>query len=421
MSLIFGYFINIAFESPFINLERVIFNFGGGISTKGASSPQQNQSNASKSSLNNDTTDSSEDDNKSAKSLSSQSPASSSDREARKMSNLSVNTSSSNFQEGSPGGKKLTSWMQYESESGSLKRKSLKPKQNSSVEEIFGSQMEPLSLSGKTALVNVSGSLLEPSSLENTNSISQQMAPTIEANQSEPVRRYSSYELPNNMDVTCLTTPINDSLTSSSSFINDYHEQRARAIYLRQAQKFNYSRPTQYATLARSSRFDHQFNSGPAGRLDRLDYQHRLPQLFASNAKAKSQLGGDSISRQATPLEHEDTGNTSVRFMKHRAHLFQRRQGRYNTLTGAGAKEWRQQYSDVADNWHMLSSQVPEHLRRWDASEQDKAIGSNYLQPGTMIPRIDSSTLRRHNNKRAEPAGSIVEEPAFEDREDAVL
>lgn len=90
-----------------------------------------------------------------------------------------------------------------------------------------------------------------------------------------------------------------------------------------------------------------------------------------------------------------------------------KRQARYNTLTGAGPlEEWAQRYAGPA------MSRLDEPAGRWIQQHQ---AGS-----GLMIPRVDSSTLRRQQVKRLEksPAeGSIMEEPATveEGRESAFL
>lgn len=397
VSLVFGYFLNVAFESPIINLERVVFGRGGGINTSATASHSFKPNAGDKSTIAHlDTTDStSDDDDKSAKSGQSS-------QIAPKMSDSSVTTNLSSSQETSP---RELHWSEYSS--GQQERKSLKPKQNSSVEEIFGSQMEPLSLS-KTALVSVGSGSLE---LAPHRAIyqQQQMAPPADKDDSETERRYSSYDSPARLmtEAISLSTHNNDSLTSGLSFLDDQHvheqQYRARAGHLLRP-KFNYSRSSQYATLARSSRFEQRDQLVSA--LDRFEYPtNRLSQLFATPARPKSHLGAD--------LGEQDEPSQSGRLMKHRAQqLFQRRQGQYNTLTGVGVQEWRKRYTAEASdpNWR---------IQRWNGLNP---TDRNFLQPGTMIPRIDSSTLRRHSNKKPEPTSSIEEEPpAFEEREDAVL
>lgn len=458
VSLIFGYFLNIAFESPIINLERVIFGRSQELTSTTTTTTTSQQNNGALickqvvagahiesspvATANIDTTidTTSDEDNKSAQSGASQHL---SQIAGLKMSDSSVTPNPSSSEEASP---RQFHWSEYSKQGGLVgsltRRKLLKPKQNSSVEVFFGNQMEPLSLTGKTALVNAktkSSSHLDDLNQTPHRTTYQQMAPAAKEeirNSSEPQQvrsssRYLNYNPPSNQLDASLSTQNNDSLTSSLSIVNDqqvYDYHRFRANHLRHLQKFNHSqRTTQYATLARSSRFDHQFgppNSPRLDQFDRLDHQQRLAQLFNAPSNNKSQNLNSNLISQPLPIEQDGAAKSSTRFLRQRAHLFQRRQGRYNTLTGSGAQEWRRQYMDAADqNWHMIGLQTPKHLQRWDElSEHDTGVSAtNYLQPGTMIPRIDSSTLRRHSIAKNEPAGSIEEEPSFESKEDADL
>lgn len=165
----------------------------------------------------------------------------------------------------------------------------------------------------------------------------------------------------------------------------------------RHASSFGTSlRQTQYATLARTSRFMHDESGAP---VDRLELQRKL--YYPS--KSRSHLG-DSIS-----AHNQDAALNQLKSPKHavnyrQGQLLSRRQSRYNTLTGLGSREWRQDYAATS-------------LARLDSiGQQQDWQGSS----GWMIPRVDSTTLRRQP-KRNEASATTTAGSIIEEHEDASL
>lgn len=102
-----------------------------------------------------------------------------------------------------------------------------------------------------------------------------------------------------------------------------------------------------------------------------------------------------------------------------------RRHNRYNTLTGAGSREWRGLVNDCAWSAYMsempLSAKTQSELATEKLGEKHltRLQGSHWPQAGLMIPRVDSSTLKRQQKlarpgeSQARKATSILEEPAL--------
>lgn len=182
------------------------------------------------------------------------------------------------------------------------------------------------------------------------------------------------------------------------------------------------SRPSQYATLARNHRLGQDMYQ---------NYFDGPPRPFVSSSptqrhRRESSLLGETINRATKPATHlgephmaplvSPGYDTNISHGSNRPRVRQhlsRGQGRYYTLTGTGSRDWRLRYDheeanegSLVQNWHAQQPPL-------DSANQPNS--SKWLPPGTMIPRVDSSTLRRQS-RRGEPAEtSIVEEPAGEE------
>lgn len=454
-SIIMGYFVNITFESPFINLEAVIFKrdrhdtssgskIESGVALNSNANTEHNphsghldkrllskdQLMKAKNSLQpsalsgcfkstsseQNSSDSDSNDNKSTTAQSSdQQAAISSPEQDRKLSSGSNNDNSLDVRdlETTPATRsthlqnlpKHMRWTGREYQ-GSLKVKALRPRHNS-VEEIFCKQemgkVEPLvelNYEQKVAL----------NSPTDTVGRHQRAQQSLQKDRKKPlverVKRYSSYDPP--LETT--TTADDHLYPITGEYKLPEYSHYARAGFQPQLYPST-QRASQYATLARTSRFNHESNLASAPNQSKDSY--------VVSGKARSYLD-EPISRPMNQYQRE-----ASYLMKQRAQLFQRRQGRYNTLTGgAGSiRQWRQQYEGESNpNEEIVSQTSSWRPPLWSEllPSTDSSRGDNWLQPGTMIPRIDSSTLRRHGMRPNETttAGSIVEETTYEDDEE---
>lgn len=258
-------------------------------------------------------------------------------------------------------------WLEQQDQVRSMKRKVLRPKHGTPVERIFGQHNSVLSDFDRIA----------PAIASSTSDKAQLSRPTFNTTNEQSTKQYSSLESPD--------------ISSNLMYPGHKIDYPPVGDYSRNRQFKANSRITQYATLTRSNHSNQDYLNDPYRDQQRFHY--------SGPARPKSLLN-DLIPQSMT----SDFDNP----MRRRILLNQRRPGRYNTLTGSGSKEWRQQYQyDDRFNWRLNSDVTP---------------SNDWLQPGALIPRIDSSTLKRHSKPVAEhSAGSIVEEPAFEEREEAAL
>lgn len=397
-----GYFLNIAFESPFINLENVIAGRNKGESASemaphcvyernnttadGARANILDQKSLHRTGSAGETSKTSStgndlDDDKSNE-TSTQEPNSSPEQE-RKLSDDNLIT---NGQLGVRASKCNNARWHGQQESS---QRSLKPKE-SSVERIFG-QAEPISgyIDGGTtgslrsdALPNVD--LLKKRRFQQQQQQQRQMTPSD--------RGYQSYSI---RDESCGGDIYN---------ISGEYQHYAPGSY-QQWRMNNSKRPAQYATLARTNRLVQD-----TSYLDILDaypsyYQKRSSLIDREETpRARNHLSEQTYFTTASLRPNQD-----LSISRHRAsQVLSHRRGRYNTLTGTGAKEWRFQHSveradSEADSWaRPFIEPVPINIRE-------------RLQAGTMIPRVDSSTLRRQARRPETAESSIIEEPADEE------
>lgn len=476
-----GYFVNVVFESPFINLEAVIFKRGRSNSETKCNLPKDSTSHSSNNITNNaynnhitrfskrllsreelmrnknslqpsskltetletpgsEQNSSDSDDYKSSiAQTSDQHTVVSSPDQDRKLTSTDDNTliSSSSSSSGTSRSRGLAEainkstnlerdlpkhmrWTGREYQ-GSLKVKAFHPKQTSTVGELFNHnqqhQMEP------SVKLNYD-SKLEPldsvdSMNEQHNGRLKQLTPQLvgKVPPVERTRRYPPFYDPPSFE----SSTIDDSLYP----ITGEYQHYARAGF---QQQLHPSRPSQYATLARTSKFNHD----PKLPQDQQTSEYLRPTYNSNSNTARIYNSGEPISRPLNQYQRE-----ASYLMKQRAQLFQRRQGRYNTLTGgAGSiKQWRKQYEGDVNNDDVIlessasSWQPPPwaelaqlNLNRTQSTTSSSGGGGNFwqLKSGNMIPRVDSSTLRRPTNRPNEvSAGSIVEEatPYEEDEE----
>lgn len=482
-SIIVGYFVNVVFESPFINLEAVIFkrarqshhshehsaandsssfknnaysnyNHIGHLnersfpkeefikiknaSLQASSNSRQLIGNSLKTGSLEQSVSSDSDDNKSttAHSSSDQQTIVSSPEQDRKLSSTndttaltsgsrnSVRTRKSNNNDNLENLPKHMRWSGREDQ-GSHKVKAFRPKQTSKAGEIFHNsnntdqqhQVEPLerlNYDSKLPLESLdTNEHQKPSSR-----LKQQLDSMVDGKKVPPAeraRKYPPYDSP--------------SLESSTTFddslypITGEYQHYARAGFQQQL----YQRPTQYATLARTSKFNHDLRLQDHNQITTAD--QRLRPLYNVSGNGRIYLG-EPITRTLNQYNRE-----ASYLMKQRAQLFQRRQGRYNTLTGgAGSiRNWRKQYEgDSINNEDILASPSSSATNNWqpplwaelrhsnEIPATTSSGGNLWLKSGNMIPRVDSSTLRRQSNRPAEvTTGSILEEElAYEEEED---
>lgn len=468
-----GYFVNVVFESPFVNLEAVIF--------KRARSPDETMANSmiitshSRNITNNAYNDhnnyinrfskrllseedsvkdrnslqpssssqltetpktssernssSDSDDNKSTTAqLSDQHTTISSPEQDRKLTSPKDNTLTIRDSDSS-GRRDLTTvskstnlerdlskhkrWTGREYQGSFKVRASRLLKRASMVEEIFNNQqqhhqVEPL------ARLNYDSKLPSNSTYSTNEQLarSKQLDPSTVGGKKVPsierIRKYPFYDPPSLES----STTIDDSLYP----ITGEYQHYARAGFQQQLYQ-NHSRPSQYATLARTSKFNHD-NSKPLQEGSTEYLRSPYDGNAADSGSSRNYRLGEPISRPLNQYQRE-----ASHLMRRRAQLFQRRQGRYNTLTGgAGSiKQWRKQYDGDISNEDVVLASSPSwqpplwsELAHSNQTPTNSLGGGNFwLKSGNMIPRVDSSTLRRPTNRSSE--ANIVEEATYEE------
>jgi len=376
-----GYFINVTFESPLINLEQIVFGRRTGAGPKSEEQSDSGNQNATNSKLDNQKTDSVNDlDESKSLTRSSEQSDSSPSQDRKEAPNSSLN-SAGTLQENEQLEHISSQQMRWNRPTSKrLLRKAFRPKQIPSVEKIFG-QVNPFELhsSDETNSLGELSTIQTSTELEPFDPRQQELEGEL-LRETKPAGRFYIH------DQSTLGQQDTSSDFNHLLSLDKEYQNWARARYHRfQHQQLAGRRPTSsYATLARTSSFDH--DSAPTNG---LVGRHTLAR--GGQAKFKSYLG-EPVARTSKEVAQLSGG---------RANFDQRRQGRYNTLTGTGAREWRQQgFSLERAGWQRAAQVHKESLANWP-------------QTGNLIPRIDSSTLRR----QTKPSGSIVEEPTFEDHE----
>lgn len=162
------------------------------------------------------------------------------------------------------------------------------------------------------------------------------------------------------------------------------------------------ARPMQYATLARTSRpSQDDWPTLSRQSLDDDHHHHYYPYPSHSNFglpnKARSHLG-EPTAQRSLQAASSMTNNLSRRrfdYSSQRRMVGSQRSARYNTLTSTVGIWPSQRYPLDQSSAGAISSS-----------------GAEWLQPGTLLPRIDSSTLRRQSKlpTQQEATTSIAEE-----------
>lgn len=411
VSIILGYFLNIAFESPIINLEHIVFGRASELGAKsslaggGDGVSEDEEQRQALSSVRN-----SIDEKLSSHSL-SQTDSGGKGSEASQTCDFSDElgsngTVSSNEQQSSPerdrksgitskNNSKLgdgtnqingiiaqqnnidrhSQWENQNNKPVLIKRRSLTPNE-SSVERIFG-QTNPESSTTSGSVVTDARSRL--------NALPR--ADLLER------RRYrlSLSERPSFNGTGGGGIPGDDDIYNISGEYRHY----APGMSYQQWRMNNTSKPLQYATLARTSRLDQNpldLNCPP--------YNQRAGPYL----NPLRDFPNDSLSYNNGTVPHMESRQRGL------GPMIQRRQGRYNTLTGTGTRDWRLRHARKADDSERWPAPQKQHFTVESMSSSD------WLQPGAtlFLPRIDSSTLRRQMQRVEAVERSIVEDPAEE-------
>lgn len=320
-------------------------------------------------------------------------------------------------------------------------RKTFRPKQISSVEKIFGQQLEPLANTVYDSNDSTSSSAVVPNELDiplKTNGLK-----LLSSDNKTPIMNNDCHKFNDNDvdddDYDDVIYPMKTSYMSSDSNwasklkpdfdSNNFSYEPQHVLHHRR--QFQH-RPTQYATLARTSRFNHDDSYPPMLSSNFLNIEssalqsqsqglrtiYSKPQdpyglLLANNRDTKSnnlsaingnltQAPSSSFYRQALDDQSSNMYKLNQLNGAARGHINnnRRRQGRYNTLTGSNSlAEWRQKYDSTrftnTNKDDFLYPNFGEFQRLETSAQQQHNSG-----PMLLIPRIDSSTLRRQNNKR---------------------
>lgn len=178
-------------------------------------------------------------------------------------------------------------------------------------------------------------------------------------------------------------------------------------------------RPTQYATLARTNHVEHESSSlnnyNMSSRLDRFKYSsnHNFNHNN-SNGKLLSRTSANRDNNDLLNTEYDLPDSTSRSYIHSHRPMAYRRPGRYNTLTNVSSSRDHWHSQDVSSRWRQVPTgnvSIP----------NDGTALVNWLLPGSpmILPRIDSSTLRRKTRlQEPGPSTSIAEESISDDRED---
>lgn len=347
-----GYFVNVTFESPIINLERVLLGRPEQATGEAADSQSRSQ-------LKDDTS------SKSRKSLqprllSSNTDSASSNLELGQQVADNKHSSSESFAEKAANSNSPLDWNNTKSEA--------LHNLDSSNSKNLAQQME-LRDSSLVDNISINGTPSDGSSEHEISHTSDVFSRTMTIDRYRHAPEYAAIRY--SVDASRLDSiyPMN------SREYPDYLNLRYRQLM----DAASAGRASQYATLTRATRsVDHNFSN-----------QSNLS-TYSNPTRLRSQTN-ELISAPA---------NDSVYLVKRRSYQEQARQSRYNTLTGSGIKEWRhQRYQDFDRPWQ---AKQPHRL--------DQANQADWLPPGALIPRIDSSTLRRQPKRPETTTSSIVEE-----------
>lgn len=206
-----------------------------------------------------------------------------------------------------------------------------------------------------------------------------------------------------------------------------------------QVRMLNYfERPAHYATIARSSRFNHEnsWPSEPTGdTFSNSNSNNRPNRLVGPRAQEQGiDFGQTGAMSRANRIRSKAVNYSSN----------SKRQHRYNTMTAVGAREFRRReaLADSASELgrptgfegqsRHLSYMVEPQLNatRADLGESSVwsspyAVSHRYLPDGGqnfMIPRVNASTLRRNLRLSANDTNaSIAEEPSNDEELEMVL
>lgn len=468
VSSLLGFFLNVAFESPIINLENVIFGrrrsdesgailfashgsskqaHGGGIfersklaalSTNHPDKPMSDQLGSAQ------TTTNASDHSYSSSSTSS---------DGCEESMMSSMAAGQHTDSASPTGTRPPAASQQT-------RKSLKPKESASVEQIFGRAKMHAQPPRAASNLDTGPSLRRKQQLNQQ----QQVANMAHEDDDQPdgaqtsagsslsdqsmatratgggqgtasaARRRTSGHQDNQLAQRSLAADNHDDLYSVAAEYRHYapgsYQQWRRALgqlenYRQPAASSNSMRSMQYATLARSQRHRqpeplvevtnqfgrNQHQHATNHHQNRTEpYQQRFPVAPPSGYEDVHASHHDQLFPNSSELNFNqaalDDGRSTL-IQQRQLLASRRRQGRYNTLTGTGSRDWRSQFQASHSNQMQHQMNEADLLRSWDqqqalwSSSGGVAGGVGHLGDGVLhIPRIDwSNTLRRQARK----------------------
>jgi hypothetical protein len=516
VSLILGFFLNVAFESPIMNLEKVLFGKGrngGAISSSCLSSSvgskqhvtsslylQQNKL-AATGSLSigsigvhpekapHPTASSGggpQTKTTAAAAAAAAAAAVAALQAANKIPDSLPSTSSSNASDGCED----TNYNSTPPTSQELGRKSLRPKQSNSVEQIFGRAREVRHSRAASSTMNAATSRLrrQQELAANDNDMREDEADSYNDHDDDDDEENGARRMSGANNAAANDDQTSEGSSSSSSCSSgdqaaadsgagpqddlytigaEYRHyapagyqlwRRAMGAAANQAHRFdsanqgrrqpmassNSMRSMQYATLSRTSRPRQDLQSEPLAAWpygrgphqmrrpsaeSRLDRAYQQQQRFNEAAAPPDGYDDQLVARheQLFPNSSElnfghdpDNDARSTLIQQRQLLASRRRQGRYNTLTGTGTRDWRSQLqtrhqhlqqappssepmdgsTDAPPAWEQQQQQQ----RPWLPSGESGAhLGIN-VGPGLFIPRVDlSSTLRR----QARAAGQL--------------
>lgn len=350
-----GYFLNIAFESPIINLEQATLG-----RTEEARTSQDCNS-----------------DSKSDLISTKESPAQSGQRERALLRPQSASSSS-----------KVSSSSSSSDEHANCKSSNSVPNSISGDEQSIPEiDSESRAFEGKRRRLESDAKLVKPSQSEWVAEFKTPPGALVKTQSGQNQPRATRYELENSL----LSLP-----GPGSSRTLAHAQSRGQLASYPQ-------RPSQYATLTRYA------NLRPSSRDD--FWPESIYQTL-------SQPPHETSNHEYPARNHRNMPRESTMDGLHQARYRPNREMRYNTLTGAGAREWRDLTSEPI--WRRIpnaQSTARSELARSTNDQYSHLMA--WPKSGLMIPRVDSTTLKRqHKLARSmqtndHPANSILEEPSL--------